>query len=114
MPLNCSAAQRSAGAQSILVMAEPPVQTQPCSLFARTVSNNIGDRHPLAPKLVYKGQGWKPVLHLFLRWVLSFGKLVMAKQSLLKEFLITVLLLVGALIVFAGSSPLAPFIYPLF
>jgi len=52
----------------------------------------------------------------------------MAKQSLIKEFflfikqekkwwlvpLITVLLLVGALIVFAGSSPLAPFIYPLF
>ncbi|MFH1108857.1 MAG: DUF5989 family protein [Planctomycetota bacterium] len=52
----------------------------------------------------------------------------MAKQSLLKEFflfikqekkwwlvpLIAVLLLVGALIVFAGSSPLAPFIYPLF
>lgn len=28
--------------------------------------------------------------------------------------LISVLLLVGALIVFAGSSPLAPFIYPLF
>jgi hypothetical protein len=52
----------------------------------------------------------------------------MAKESLLKEFflfikqekkwwlvpLIAVLLLVGALIVFAGSSPLAPFIYPLF
>ena len=52
----------------------------------------------------------------------------MAKQSLLKEFflfvkhekkwwlvpLLAVLLLVGALIVFAGSSPLAPFIYPLF
>ena len=52
----------------------------------------------------------------------------MAKQSLIREFilfikqekkwwlvpLITVLLLVGALIVFAGSSPLAPFIYPLF
>jgi hypothetical protein len=52
----------------------------------------------------------------------------MAKQSIIKEFflfikqekkwwlvpLITVLLLVGALIVFAGSSPLAPFIYPLF
>ena len=52
----------------------------------------------------------------------------MARQSLLKEFflfirqekkwwlipLITVLLLVGALIVFAGSSPLAPFLYPLF
>ena len=52
----------------------------------------------------------------------------MAEQSLIKEFflfikqekkwwlvpLITVLLLVGALIVFAGSSPLAPFIYPLF
>lgn len=51
----------------------------------------------------------------------------MAKQSLLKEFflfirhekkwwlvpLLAVLLLVGALIVFAGSSPLAPFIYPL-
>jgi len=51
-----------------------------------------------------------------------------AKQSLIKEFflfikqekkwwlvpLISVLLLVGALIVFAGSSPLAPFIYPLF
>ena len=52
----------------------------------------------------------------------------MAKQSLLKEFflfvkhekkwwlvpLLAVLLLVGTLIVFAGSSPLAPFIYPLF
>jgi len=52
----------------------------------------------------------------------------MAKQSLLKEFflfikhekkwwlapLLAVLLLVGALIVLAGSSPLAPFIYPLF
>jgi len=52
----------------------------------------------------------------------------MAKESLIKEFflfikqekkwwlvpLISVLLLVGALIVFAGSSPLAPFIYPLF
>ncbi len=52
----------------------------------------------------------------------------MAKQSIIKEFflfvkqekkwwlvpLITVLLLVGALIVFAGSSPLAPFLYPLF
>jgi len=52
----------------------------------------------------------------------------MAKQSLIKEFflfikqekkwwlvpLISVLLLVGALIVFAVSSPLAPFIYPLF
>ncbi len=52
----------------------------------------------------------------------------MAKQSLIKEFflfikqekkwwlvpLITVLLIVGALIVLAGSSPLAPFLYPLF
>jgi len=52
----------------------------------------------------------------------------MAKQSLIKEFFlfikqekkwwlvpfIVVLLLVGSLIVFAGSSPLAPFIYPLF
>jgi len=52
----------------------------------------------------------------------------MAKQSLVKEFFlfikhekkwwlvpfIVVLLLVGSLIVFAGSSPLAPFIYPLF
>jgi hypothetical protein len=52
----------------------------------------------------------------------------MANQSLIKEFflvvkhekkwwlvpLLAVLLLVGALIVFAGSSPLAPFIYPLF
>jgi len=52
----------------------------------------------------------------------------MAKQSLVKEFFlfikqekkwwlvpfIVVLLLVGVLIVFAGSSPLAPFIYPLF
>ena len=52
----------------------------------------------------------------------------MAKQSLVKEFflfikhekkwwmvpLITVLLLVGGLVLFAGSSPLAPFIYPLF
>lgn len=51
----------------------------------------------------------------------------MARQSLVKEFflfikqekkwwlipLISVLLLIGALIVFAGSSPLAPFIYPL-
>ena len=52
----------------------------------------------------------------------------MAKQSLAREFLafirqekkwwmiplIVILLLVGALILFAGSSPLAPFIYPLF
>ena len=52
----------------------------------------------------------------------------MARQSLIREFflfikqekkwwlipLLTVLLLVGALIVFAGSSPLAPFLYPLF
>ena len=52
----------------------------------------------------------------------------MAKQSLIKEFflfvkhekkwwlvpLLAVLFLVGALIVFAGTSPLAPFIYPLF
>lgn len=52
----------------------------------------------------------------------------MAKQSLIREFflfikqekkwwlvpLLAVLLLIGALIVFAGSSPLAPFIYPLF
>ncbi len=52
----------------------------------------------------------------------------MAKQSLVKEFflfikhekkwwlipLILVLLVVGALALFASSSPLAPFIYPLF
>ncbi len=52
----------------------------------------------------------------------------MAKQSLAKEFLlfikhekkwwliplITVILLVGVVIIFASSSPLAPFIYPLF
>jgi len=52
----------------------------------------------------------------------------MAKQSLLREFfafirhekkwwmipLVLVLLLVSALILFASSSPLAPFIYPLF
>jgi hypothetical protein len=52
----------------------------------------------------------------------------MPKQSLVKEFflfikeekkwwlvpLIAVLLLVGALVLFAGSSPLAPFLYPLF
>ena len=52
----------------------------------------------------------------------------MAKQSLIKEFalfikhekkwwlipLVVVLLLVGALVLFASSSPLAPFIYPLF
>jgi len=52
----------------------------------------------------------------------------MARQSLIKEFflfvkhekkwwlvpLLAVLLLVGALIVFAGTSPLAPFLYPLF
>lgn len=52
----------------------------------------------------------------------------MAKQSLIKEFLlfikhekkwwliplIVVLLLVGALVLFASSSPWAPFIYPLF
>lgn len=51
----------------------------------------------------------------------------MAKQSLIREFflfvkqekkwwlvpLLAVLLLIGVLIVFAGSSPLAPFIYPL-
>ena len=52
----------------------------------------------------------------------------MAKQSLIKEFflfikhekkwwlmpLILVLLIVGALILFASASPLAPFLYPLF
>ena len=52
----------------------------------------------------------------------------MARQSLIKEFflfvkeekkwwmipLLAVLLLVGAIMVFAGSSPLAPFLYPLF
>jgi hypothetical protein len=52
----------------------------------------------------------------------------MAKQSLLREFfafirhekkwwmipLVIVLLIVGALILFASSSPLAPFVYPLF
>ena len=52
----------------------------------------------------------------------------MAKQSLIKEFLlfireekkwwlvplIAVLLLVATLMVLAGSSPLAPFRYPLF
>ena len=52
----------------------------------------------------------------------------MAKQSLAKEFflfikhekkwwlvpLIAVMLLVGAIVVLAGSSPFAPFLYPLF
>ncbi len=52
----------------------------------------------------------------------------MAKQSLIREFvlfikvekkwwlipLIAVLLLVGGLILIAGSSPMAPFLYPLF
>ena len=52
----------------------------------------------------------------------------MAKQSLIKEFflfirhekkwwlipLVAVLLIVGALVLFAGSSPIAPFLYPLF
>jgi len=52
----------------------------------------------------------------------------MAKRSLFKEFLafivhekkwwmiplVAVLLVVGAMILFASSSPLAPFIYPLF
>jgi len=52
----------------------------------------------------------------------------MAKQSLIREFflfikhekkwwlipLVLVLLLVGLLLVFAQSSPLAPFLYPLF
>lgn len=52
----------------------------------------------------------------------------MARQSLFREFLafvvhekkwwmiplIAVLLIVAAFIVFAGSSPLAPFLYPLF
>jgi hypothetical protein len=52
----------------------------------------------------------------------------MPKQSLIKEFflfvrhekkywmipLIVVLLIVGALMVFSASSPLAPFLYPLF
>ena len=51
----------------------------------------------------------------------------MARSSLFKEFflfikeekkwwlvpLIAVLLIVGALVVFAGSSPMAPFLYPL-
>lgn len=52
----------------------------------------------------------------------------MAKQSIIREFflfvkhekkwwlipLLFVLLLVGILLVFAQSSPLAPFLYPLF
>ncbi len=52
----------------------------------------------------------------------------MAKQSLVKEFflfikeekkwwlipLVIVFLIVGAFLVFASSSPLAPFLYPLF
>jgi hypothetical protein len=52
----------------------------------------------------------------------------MAKQSLLKEFLlfvkeekkwwlvplILVLLVVGTLVLFASTSPMAPFLYPLF
>ena len=52
----------------------------------------------------------------------------MARPSLVKEFLlfikeekkwwlvplIAVLLLVGAMVLFAGSSPMAPFLYPLF
>lgn len=52
----------------------------------------------------------------------------MPKQSLVKEFflfvkhekkwwlipLVLVLLIVGVLLVFAQSSPLAPFLYPLF
>lgn len=52
----------------------------------------------------------------------------MAKMSLVKEFflfikhekkwwlvpLVVVLLIVGLLLVFASTSPLAPFIYPLF
>ncbi len=52
----------------------------------------------------------------------------MANQSLIREFfsfikhekkwwmipLVVVLLVVGFLIVFASSSPLAPFLYPLF
>ena len=52
----------------------------------------------------------------------------MAKQSLIGEFLaflkqekkwwllplIALLLILGGLLVFAGSSPLAPFIYPFF
>ncbi len=52
----------------------------------------------------------------------------MAKQSLIKEFFlfirhekkwwlipfIAVLLVVGALVLFASHSPLAPFLYPLF
>jgi len=52
----------------------------------------------------------------------------MAKQSIIREFflfvkhekkwwlipLLFVLLLVGVLLVFAQSSPLAPFLYPLF
>ncbi len=56
------------------------------------------------------------------------GNRQMAKSSLLKEFflfvkqekkwwlipLVLVLLVVGALIVFSASSPLAPFLYPLF
>jgi hypothetical protein len=52
----------------------------------------------------------------------------MARQSLAREFfgfirqekkwwmipLVAILLLVGALMIFASGSPLAPFIYPLF
>jgi len=58
----------------------------------------------------------------------SFAQTRMSRPSLVKEFflfikhekkwwlvpLILVLLLVGALLVFSASSPLAPFLYPLF
>ena len=57
-----------------------------------------------------------------------FRERIVAKQSLIREFmlfvkeekkfwmipLIIVLLVVGALLVFSASSPLAPFLYPLF
>jgi hypothetical protein len=60
--------------------------------------------------------------------ITGIRKRIMAKQSLVRDFiafvrhekkwwlvpLLAILLLVGVLIVFAQSSPLAPFIYPFF
>ena len=62
------------------------------------------------------------------KWSIEDRKRLMAKQSLVKEFflfikhekkwwlipLAAVLLIVGALILFANTAPLAPFLYPLF
>ena len=66
--------------------------------------------HPALPPIIPAATNAETMWQLFKEFLLFLKQ---EKKWWLVP-LITVLLLVGALIVFAGSSPLAPFIYPLF